>query len=406
MAFALGALLATGSAVPASAAAPFRAAGQDSVITPVTAGLITTPAPFKAIDGRIHFSYELLVTDSIIPESKLRLDRVDVTANSGTTLYSLRGKALAASANPVSSLSPGAAGKENPSPPTPVLSASSQWIIWLDFSLRPGTQVPDSLRHTVSGSILQPPGGGDPQPFKASVADVRVSRQAPPVLGAPVGPGTWYANEACCDDTHHRRVALPVDGRHVVPQRFAIDWFLIGPDKQLWKGDPARLDSYTSYRQPVIAAAAGTVVAVKDGVADNTPMKPPANLAEQDSTGNHVIIQTGPGRYLLYAHLHRGSVKVRKGDEVQAGSPLGLIGNSGLAFVPHLHFGVLTGADIFSDSTPYVFRSFNVLGHVKPRIWDDNIGQQRTGVLPITPTPLDGPHRAEAPLDRYVIRFT
>lgn len=335
------------------------------MLTPVTAGLMTTPTPFRAIDGRVHFSYELLVTNSSIPESKLRLDKIDITTDSGTALYSLHGKTLAASANPVSRLSPGVEGKDNPSPPAPVLDASSQWIIWLDFALSPGTQVPDSLRHTVSGSILQSPGGGDPQPFKASVADIRVSRQAPPVLGAPVGPGTWYANEACCDDTHHRRAALPVGGRHAVPQRFAIDWFLVGPDKQLWKGDPKRLDSYASYRQPVIAAAVGTVVAAKDGIADNTPMKPPANLAAQDSAGNHVIIQTGPGVYVLYAHLHRGSVKVRKGDKVQAGSSLGLLGNSGFSFVPHLHFQVLTSPDILSgDSTPYVFRSFDVTGHV------------------------------------------
>ncbi|MFB7941183.1 hypothetical protein [Streptomyces sp. NPDC056049] len=58
-----------------------------------------------------------------------------------------------------------------------------------------------------------------------------------------------------------------------------------------------------------------------------------------------------------------------------------------------------------TDSPPFTFRKFRVVGHVEPRLWDDNLGLQPTGVLPITPSPHDGPHRARYPLDREVLKF-
>ncbi|MFF7177974.1 peptidoglycan DD-metalloendopeptidase family protein [Streptomyces sp. NPDC008121] len=404
-AFALAMVMAAGLSAPSAAGAP-RGPAQDSVLTPVTASLVTRPAPFRALDGRIHFSYELLVTNVAVPSGTIRLERIEVTDSaSGKAFYTLQGRKLAASANPVDRLSPGAEGKDNPSPAPPVLAGASQWIIWTDFALAPGLAAPGALQHRITGSFQAAAEDAAPAPFTALVAATPAARQAPVALEAPVRPGSWYANEACCDDTHHRRAALPAGGALLVPQRFAVDWFLLGPNRQLWNGDPGRLESYTSYRQPAVAAAGGTVVAARDGIADNPPMKPPASPAAEDSVGNHVIIQTGSGRYLLYAHLSRGSIKVSKGDKVEPGRLLALIGNSGYTFVPHLHFQVMTSSAILSDSTPYTFRDFDVTGRVRPRIWDDNIGQQKTGVLPVTPTPFDGPHRNEAPLDRYIIRF-
>ncbi|WP_269664870.1 hypothetical protein [Streptacidiphilus rugosus] len=42
---------------------------------------------------------------------------------------------------------------------------------------------------------------------------------------------------------------------------------------------------------------------------------------------------------------------------------------------------------------------------MRPRIWDDNLGLQPTGVLPVSPSPFAGPHRHQMPLDRNIIRF-
>lgn len=84
----------------------------------------------------------------------------------------------------------------------------------------------------------------------------------------------------------------------------------------------------------VLAAAHGTVTRVRDGVEDFVP------FVEGKECGNAVIIEHGEGWETQYCHLKNGSVSVKPGDVVGAGTPLGLIGQSGQADTPHLHFSV------------------------------------------------------------------
>ncbi|MEU6278027.1 M23 family metallopeptidase [Streptomyces populi] len=387
---------ATGPATPASGAQ----------FTPLTAAVMTEPTPFVATDGRTHLSYELLTTSALPTSTSLRLDRVDVQdARTHRVVGSLSGQALADAANPVGDPLPGADGY-TPAPPGPtptVIPGSQKWVIWLDLVLDRGRPVPEVLEHHLSGAVLTPSG---PSAFEETVQATRTSRTPPLNLDPPVRPGTWYSSESCCGNTHHRRGLAPINGRFYVPQRFAIDWYRVGEQGQTWEGDPTRLTSYLSYRQPVVAAAGGRVVEVQDGVPDNQPPLTPPVPPIEDTVGNHVTVQVAPGRYLLYAHMTPGSLRVREGDRVEPGQVLGLIGNSGNSTTPHLHFQVMTTAAFFpTDSPPFTFRRFSVVGQVEPRIWDDNLGLQPTGVLPITPSPYDGPHRAQYPLDREVLRF-
>ncbi|MET8099091.1 M23 family metallopeptidase [Streptomyces sp. NPDC005236] len=374
--------------------------------TPLTAAVMTEPTPFVATDGRTHLSYELLTTSALSTSTSVRLDRVDVRdARTHRVVGSLSGRALAEAANPVGDPLPGADGY-TPAPPAPtptVIQGSQQWIIWLDLTLDRGRSVPKVLEHHLSGAVLAPSG---PSAFEETVQATRTSGTPPLNLNAPVRPGTWYSSESCCGNTHHRRGLAPINGRFDVPQRFAIDWYRVGEQGQAWEGDPTRLTSYLSYRQPVVAAAGGRVVEVRDGIPDNPPPVTPTVPPIEDTVGNHITVEVAPGRYLLYAHLEAGSLRVREGDRVGSGQVLGLIGNSGNSTTPHLHFQVMTTAEFFpTDSPPFTFRQFRVVGQVEPRIWDDNLGLQPTGVLPITPSPYDGPHRARYPLDREVLKF-
>jgi len=80
-----------------------------------------------------------------------------------------------------------------------------------------------------------------------------------------------------------------------------------------------------------IAAQRGTpVVATADGKVIFTGKK--------GNRGNTVIIDHGNGYVTLYAQLHE--IKVKSGDRVRQGDPIGTVGSSGLSTAPHLHYEI------------------------------------------------------------------
>ena len=100
-------------------------------------------------------------------------------------------------------------------------------------------------------------------------------------------------------------------------------------------------------------------------------------------------------------------MKVRVGQKVETRQELGLIGTSGNSTTPHLHFQLLSTPTFFpTNSLPYVFDQFDLLGRVPVRVWDDNLGLEPTGKLPFKADTAAGPHQNELPLDRAVVRFT
>ena len=98
---------------------------------------------------------------------------------------------------------------------------------------------------------------------------------------------------------------------------------------------------HTGVDVAVLAAAAGRVKAVRDGVVDRL-VKSPADLAAvaKFQCGNGVVIIHEDGWETQYCHLRKGSVSVKTGDVIGAGDQLGLIGFSGEAAFPHVHVTV------------------------------------------------------------------
>ncbi|MFI4966572.1 MAG: M23 family metallopeptidase, partial [Caulobacterales bacterium] len=90
----------------------------------------------------------------------------------------------------------------------------------------------------------------------------------------------------------------------------------------------------------VLAAAAGRVVAIRNGVADISIRAPGAPSVAGHECGNRVAIGLGNGWLIDYCHLAKGSLKVKVGDVVAAGQPLAHVGLSGDTEFPHLHFSV------------------------------------------------------------------
>lgn len=90
----------------------------------------------------------------------------------------------------------------------------------------------------------------------------------------------------------------------------------------------------------VVAAAGGVVVGTRDGMADVSVDEIGLEALGGKDAGNGVGIDHGNGWFAQYSHLKRGSVRVRTGDRVSAGTPLGLIGLSGRTNFPHVDFEV------------------------------------------------------------------
>lgn len=144
------------------------------------------------------------------------------------------------------------------------------------------------------------------------------------------------------------RLALPFTGRWTVTQgvdgkhthqglwRHGLDFEVRDATGRTHAGEGRALKDYHCYRLPVCAPADGTVVTVVSHVPDN----PVGERNPSDPWGNLVLTQHGIGLYSLLCHLSPGSVEVSEGQFVRRGTRVGLCGNSGRSFVPHLHFQI------------------------------------------------------------------
>ena len=73
--------------------------------------------------------------------------------------------------------------------------------------------------------------------------------------------------------------------------------------------------------------------------------------------GVHVIIDRVIDGELVsthYAHMQYGSLQVEVGQEIEVGTTIGLVGNTGRSTGPHLHFEVLMGGETAIDPLPWL----------------------------------------------------
>ncbi len=91
----------------------------------------------------------------------------------------------------------------------------------------------------------------------------------------------------------------------------------------------------------VLAAADGKVLRVRDGVADVSVRVAGQAAVKGQECGNGLVIEHAGGLSTQYCHMAKGSLKVRPGDLVKTGTPLGRVGLSGNTEYPHLHMTVL-----------------------------------------------------------------
>jgi len=150
------------------------------------------------------------------------------------------------------------------------------------------------------------------------------------------------------------------DNQHasVRSQRFAYD-IVITKSGQTHTGDGKALSDYYCYGKPVLSPGAGVVVSVLDTLPDQAPgTRDPLAPA-----GNHVVVDVGHSEFVLLAHLQPHSLRVKVGDHVRAGQPVGLAGNSGNTTQPHVHVHLMNGPAMpDADGLPMSFSDFVVDG--------------------------------------------
>lgn len=150
------------------------------------------------------------------------------------------------------------------------------------------------------------------------------------------------------------------------------------------KGTDFRLPDLAAMRRgvAVLAAAAGTVTRVRDGMDDVSIRTAGKEAIAGREAGNAVVIDHGDGWETQYSHLRKGSVAVRPGQTVAAGQRLALIGLSGNTEFPHVDFAVRHDGQVID---PFVGTdAAAACGGERHPLWKDADGAlayRSTGVL-------------------------
>lgn len=148
-------------------------------------------------------------------------------------------------------------------------------------------------------------------------------------------------------------------------QLYAYDIVALGDHYELFRTDGSTNEDFYAFGREVLAPADGKVLYARNDVPDNTKpggidsnvfMKLPD--PERAFPGNNVVIDHGNGEFSAFAHLKKGSVRVKEGDTVKQGDVIALLGNSGNSDGPHLHYQLMAGPKIFhSDGLPSKFEN-------------------------------------------------
>ena len=305
--------------------------------------------------------YELHVTNfDTVP---LTLKRVEIFANeeSKEPLITLEEDKLSAAMIRVGAAMTMSGGASGAVQETRIINPGGRNVVfvWIGFP-RNGT-VPASLKHRLVFSST-PAGASNPSDATLEDFQVPVTQNSVPILSLPFSGGIWLAGDGPANDSDHRRSIFAIDGHIYSPERFAIDWVKVGPNGDSHHDDTTKNENWWGWGEPILALADGEITEVVDEFPDNTPrVLPPVTL--DNIAGNHIVLQIAQNRFVMYAHLQRGSLKVRAGDHVHRGDALALLGNSGNATAPHLHMQVTDRNSVLqSQGVPFVFADFTYLG--------------------------------------------
>ena len=323
----------------------------------------------------VYLMYELHLTNFMpMPVSLSRIDVLDADAGPAQPIATFEVAQLETMLQPLG-------GKTLSDPKDRLVIADGQSAIaFMSVAFDRGSRIPDRLLHRVTTSYAPEEG-----------AVISTHHTELHVLGPPLEGADWRASDGPSNDqdNHHRRGVVILDGRSVDSRRYAIDWEQV-KDGVTFSGDARNARSYYSYGKVVLAVAEGRVVAARDGLPDNIPghgdaFHPAVPITLETVAGNTITLDLGGGQFAYYLHLQPGSLRVKVGDRVRRGQGLALVGDSGDAREPHLHFEITTSSKLMAgEGVPYLIDQYT------------------------SKSASDGPaelHTHELPLDKSVVTF-
>jgi Peptidase family M23 len=197
-------------------------------------------------------------------------------------------------------------------------------------------------------------------------------RREPVEVAMPVR-GRWLAYNSPAD-------RVPSHHLHAYGQTYAVDLVHVPRERErpgfAWWPPARRPRDFPAFGQPILAPADGVVVHTHDRERDHwsrTSLPAMLYLLVEGTVrelsgpgcilGNHVVLDIGGGVYAVFAHLRRGSVRVRRGQRVRLGQQLAECGNSGNSTEPHLHFQLQDHRSVLlAAGLPLRFDRFEVGG--------------------------------------------
>lgn len=338
------------------------------------------------IDGKIHFIYELVITNDGLNDVSVNEVSVDgktlgTLTYTGSELHS-RFKVLGTINYETLPdwLNPGTTPL--PHPPG-VIPAGRSALIFLQFA---AAQKNTTIPLTIINKVVT--FSAENNASQELMLTTVLENPMPLVLGAPFASGVWFPFNGPSDDSRHRRSVLRLFDQFYIAQRYAIDWMQIGQDGFLVKPETSSKEnsSYVSYGAQVLAVADAVVEAITDDIPENLPESDTraVTINLQTITGNSVLLKLSENRYALYAHLRPNSLNVKVGQTVKKGQVIGSLGNSGNSTAPHLHFHVCDGPSALQcQGIPYVFEKFN---HQETSVEGENMQNLKfMGTGPLVP---------------------
>lgn len=99
-----------------------------------------------------------------------------------------------------------------------------------------------------------------------------------------------------------------------------------------YKSNGHKNSDWYSWNKPVLSPISGEIILINENKVINSP----GIMGKGKAT--FVVIKRDDGLHAMLAHLQ--GLKVKTGDKVIAGEVIGLVGNNGQSWHPHIHLGI------------------------------------------------------------------